>query len=203
MRLILFLLLLFHAGVAAATSTILVIGDSLSAAHNLKIEQGWVALLDRKLAESHGEHWRVVNASISGETSSGGLARLPAALAEHRPAVVLIELGANDGLRGLPLPSLRSNLAQMIRLAREAGAKVGLIGIELPVNYGQGYRDRMREMYRELAAEHDIALLPFLLAAIATDLDNFQEDQVHPTAAAQPAIRDNVFQWMVEAGLVD
>lgn len=199
---ILFLLLFLQAGVAAAASTILVIGDSLSAAHNLKIEQGWVALLDRKLAESHGGRWRVVNASISGETSSGGLARLPAALAEHRPAVVLIELGANDGLRGLPLPSLRSNLTQMIMLAREAGAKVGLIGIELPVNYGQGYRDRMRQMYRELASEHDIALMPFLLAAIAADLDNFQEDQVHPTAAAQPAIRDSVLQWMVEASLV-
>lgn len=198
----LFLCLLWHAGLATAASTILVLGDSLSAAHNLKIEQGWVALLDHKLAESHAGRWRVVNASISGETSSGGLARLPAALAQHQPAVVLIELGANDGLRGLPLPSLRANLAQMIKLAREAGAKVGLIGIELPINYGQGYRDRMRQLYRELAQAEGVALMPFLLEAVAADLANFQDDQVHPTAAAQPAIRDSVYRWLEASALL-
>lgn len=172
------------------------LGDSLSAAHNMPIEQGWVQLLDDKLAESHPGRYRVVNASISGETSAGGLTRLPAALAEHKPALVIIELGANDGLRGLQLPALRDNLQRMIELSRDAGAKVALIGIELPTNYGEAYRSRMRKVYSDLAAEYDTPLLPFLLDGIAHDISNFQEDQVHPTAAVQPKIRDRVLEWL-------
>ena len=181
---------------AAAPATLLVLGDSLSAAHNMPIEQGWVQLLDDKLAESHPGRYRVINASISGETSAGGLTRLPAALAEHKPALVIIELGANDGLRGLQLPALRENLKRMIELSRDAGAKAALIGIELPTNYGEAYRNRMRKVYSDLAAEYDLPLLPFLLDGIAHDISNFQEDQVHPTAAVQPKIRDRVLEWL-------
>lgn len=199
MRRFLLLAFLWLAGSAVAADaprTLLVLGDSLSAAHNMPTGQGWVQLLDHKLAESHPGQWRVVNASISGETTAGGLTRLPAALAAHRPALVLIELGANDGLRGLQLAQIRANLARMIELSREAGAKVALIGIELPGNYGEAYRSRFRRIYAELADQSGIALLPFLLEGIAHDLANFQEDQVHPTAAAQPRIRDHVHAWL-------
>ncbi len=202
-RFLLLFLLILHAGVAgAAVRTLVIMGDSLSAAHNIAIESGWVHLLDRKLAESHPGDWQIVNASISGETSSGGLARLADVLARSKPQVLLIELGANDGLRGLPLQILRSNLVQMITLGREAGAKVGLIGIELPANYGEGYRARMRAMYQQVAADQGVPLMPFLLEAIAADLSKFQEDQVHPTAAAQPLVRDSVYAWLLQAKLL-
>ncbi|MBV6412477.1 MAG: Esterase TesA [Xanthomonadales bacterium] len=180
----------------AVPRTVLVFGDSLSAAFNMPIEQGWVQLLDHKLAESHAGQWRVVNASVSGETTAGGLARLPAALASQRPALVLIALGANDGLRGLQLPQMRANLMRMIELSRDGGAKVALIGIELPGNYGQAYRGRFRQVYTDLAEQFGIPLLPFLLEGIAEDLSSFQEDQIHPTAAAQPRIRDHVYTWL-------
>lgn len=180
----------------------LVLGDSLSAAYNMPVESGWVRLLDDVLAERAPGEWRVVNASISGETTSGGLARLPAALAAHRPDLVILALGANDGLRGLPLASVRANLERMIALAREAGAKVGLAGIELPVNYGEGYRSRLRNMYATLAQETGVPLLPFLIEPIAADPANFQDDAVHPNAAAQPAIRDHVLAWLDREGLL-
>ncbi len=172
------------------------LGDSLSAAHNIPTDQGWVQLLDRKLAESHPGQWRVVNASISGETTAGGLTRLPAALTLHKPALVILALGANDGLRGLQIVSMRDNLSRMIELARDAGAGVGLIGIELPGNYGEAYRSRFRAVYPQLAQQYDLPLLPFLLDGLAHDLDNFQEDQVHPTAAAQTQILANVWSWL-------
>ncbi len=181
---------------AAEPRTLLVLGDSLSAAHNIPTAQGWVQLLDRKLAESHPGQWRVVNASISGETTAGGLTRLPAALALHQPALVILALGANDGLRGLQIVSMRENLARMIELAKAAGAQVGLIGIELPGNYGEAYRSRFRAVYPQLAQQYQLPLLPFLLDGLAHDLGNFQEDQVHPTAAAQPQILDNVWEWL-------
>jgi acyl-CoA thioesterase-1 len=181
---------------AAEPRTLLVLGDSLSAAHNIPTDQGWVQLLDRKLSESHPGQWRVVNASISGETTAGGLTRLPAALSLHKPALVILVLGANDGLRGLQIVSMRDNLARMIELARDAGAKVGLIGIELPGNYGEAYRSRFRAVYPQLAQQYGLPLLPFLLDGLAHDLGNFQEDQVHPTAAAQPKILVNVWGWL-------
>jgi acyl-CoA thioesterase-1 len=181
---------------AAEPRTLLVLGDSLSAAYNIPTDQGWVQLLDRKLAESHPGQWRVVNASISGETTAGGLTRLPAALALHKPALVILALGANDGLRGLQIVSMRDNLARMIELARDAGASVGLVGIELPGNYGEAYRSRFRAVYPQLAQQYQLPLLPFLLDGLAHDLANFQEDQVHPTAAAQPQILDNVWAWL-------
>ena len=181
---------------AAEPRTILVLGDSLSAAHNISTEQGWVQLLDRKLAESHPGQWRLVNASISGETTAGGLTRLPTALTSHKPYLVVLALGANDGLRGLQISSMRTNLTQMIELSREAGAKVALIGVELPVNYGEAYRSRFRAVYAQLAEQYQLPLLPFLLEGLAADLSNFQEDQIHPTAAAQPQIRDLVWNWL-------
>lgn len=171
-------------------------GDSLSAAHNIRIEQGWVQLLQNKLVEDPSAEWRVVNASISGETTAGGLTRLPNALKQHQPTLVLIELGANDGLRGLQIASMRTNLEQMIQLAKASGASVGLVGIELPGNYGEAYRSRFRQVYQQLATQEQIPLLPFLLDGLAMDLTNFQEDQVHPTAAAQPHIRDTVWNWL-------
>jgi len=196
-RILLAVLVLCSSTLSAAPGTILVLGDSLSAAHNIPIEQGWVHLLDRKLAESHPGQWRIVNASISGETTAGGLARLPTALTTHKPTWVLIELGANDGLRGLQISSMRANLLRMIELAQASGAKVGLIGIEIPGNYGEAYRSRFRAVYADLAAQQKTPLLPFLLEDVAGDLKNFQDDQVHPTAAAQGQIRDHVANWLV------
>mgnify|MGYP000446639275 CR=1 FL=1 len=189
---------------ALAAPTVLVLGDSLSAAYNMPIEQGWVALLERKLAESHASDWKIVNASISGETTSGGLTRLPAALKTHRPQLVLIELGGNDGLRGLQIAAMRANLARMIELSKAAGAKVGLIGVDLPGNYGHAFRGRFEAVYSGLAEEFALPLLPSLLTTIGTDLANFQDDQLHPNRAAQPLILEHVWQWLAPqlAGVV-
>jgi len=181
---------------ALAAPTVLVLGDSLSAAYNMPIEQGWVALLERKLAESHASDWKIVNASISGETTSGGLTRLPAALKTHRPQLVLIELGGNDGLRGLQIAAMRANLARMIELSKAAGAKVGLIGVDLPGNYGHAFRGRFASVYAGLAEEFALPLLPSLLTTIGADLANFQDDQFHPNRAAQPVILEHVWQWL-------
>ncbi len=193
----LFVMLCFMlcAGVATAQSTrsILVMGDSLSAAYGLPMEQGWVALIGARLALEHPA-WRVVNASVSGETTGGGAARFPRALEEHAPAIVILELGANDALRGLPLEQAQANLQAMIEAARATHAKVLLIGIEIPPNYGPDYTAALQSMYRQLARDNDIAFLPFLLEPIAADLANFQADGLHPVAAAQPAVRDHVWQ---------
>jgi acyl-CoA thioesterase I len=196
------LLLVCTVGATAAPRTLLVLGDSLSAAYNMPVEAGWVHLLDDTLAERAPGEWQVVNASISGETTSGGLARLPAALTDHRPDLVILALGANDGLRGLPLATVRTNLARMIALAREAGANVALAGIELPVNYGEAYRSRLRRLYATLAQDEGVPLLPFLIEPIAADMANFQDDAVHPNVAAQPAIRDHVLGWLDREGLL-
>jgi acyl-CoA thioesterase-1 len=179
---------------AAAPAPLLVLGDSLSAAHGIALKDGWVALLDGRLQASPSPR-PVVNASISGETTAGGLARLPGLLAEHRPALVVVELGANDGLRGLPLAEARANLAKMLAAIRAAKAGVVLVGIELPVNYGPQYRDGLRSMYRGLAEEFNAPLLPFLLDGVALDPDLMQDDGLHPNAKAQPKILDNV--WAV------
>ncbi|CAM5315936.1 arylesterase [Rhodanobacter lindaniclasticus] len=177
---------------AAAPKTVLVLGDSLSAAHNIPVEAGWVHLLDVRLGKMVPK-WRAVNASISGETSLSGRHRLPALLQTYQPAVLVIELGANDGLRGLPLPALRDNLAAMIALAQQHHARVLLLGIELPVNYGPQYRDGLRAIYADLARERNVALLPFLLDGVALDPDLMQADGLHPVAAAQPRVLDNVW----------
>lgn len=176
--------------------TVLVMGDSLSAAYGLSPEQGWVALLGDRLAQSHVD-WRVVNASVSGETTGGGAARFPRALQEHAPDVVILELGANDALRGLPLEPAQANLQRIIDAARAAGARVLLTGVEIPPNYGPEYAGAFRAMFAALAQDNDLAFVPFLLAPIATDLSQFQADTIHPVAEAQPKVLDHVWPALV------
>ncbi len=178
---------------AKGARTVLVMGDSLSAAYGLAPAQGWVALTTDKLAKAK-PGWKMVNASVSGETTAGGASRIAAELQRHRPAVVVIELGANDGLRGLPLAQTRANLDRMVKASRAAGAKVLLIGMRMPPNYGPEYTRGFEENYRVLAAQHKAALLPFLLEPIALDRNAYQADNLHPTAAAQPRLRDHVWK---------
>ena len=173
--------------------TVLVMGDSLSAAYNLDAAQGWVALTGQRLRQAHPQ-WRVVNASISGETSAGGASRIVAEVARVRPKVVVIALGANDGLRGLPLPDTRINLARMIGAAQALGARVLLVGMRMPPNYGAQYTRQFERTYVDLSKLFDTALLPFLLEPVARDRANFQADNLHPTAQAQPALRDHVWK---------
>lgn len=177
----------------AATGPVLVVGDSLSAAHNIPVAAGWVNLLDLRLKRDMKAPPAVVNASISGETSAGALTRLPALLAKHRPSVVVIELGGNDALRGLAPAQLRGNLARMIELSQAAGAKVLLVGIDVPPNYGPAYRTRLKATYAELAETYHTALLPFLLEGVALQPGMLQADGLHPVAAAQPKLLDNVW----------
>lgn len=178
---------------AHAKGPVLVLGDSLSAAHNLPAESGWVALLERRLKQRADGPVAVVNASISGETTAGALTRLPGLLQKHRPAAVVIALGGNDALRGLTPAQLRGNLERLIVLSREAGAEVLLVGIDVPPNYGPAYRQRVRDTYAALAREHGTALLPFLLEGVALAPGMMQSDGLHPTAAAQPRLLENVW----------
>ena len=177
---------------AAEPRTVLVLGDSLSAAYGLAPEQGWVSLTGEKLKARH-PGWRVANASVSGETTAGGASRIAGELARHQPDVVVVELGANDGLRGLPLEHTRANLEKIILASKQAGARVLLLGMRLPPNFGPQYTQGFERNYVELAAEHGAALLPFLLEPIATDRDAFQADNLHPVAEAQPRLRDHVW----------
>ena len=171
---------------------ILLFGDSISAGYGIRVEQGWVSLMQRKIAqEAYG--FRVVNASISGETTSGGLARLPRALATQPPRIVILELGGNDGLRGLPLTVTRDNLAQMIRLARQHGSRVLLLGMRLPPNYGPRYTTDFQDLYVALAQQYDVPLVPFLLEKVALNPSLMQADGLHPTEAAQPLLLDTVW----------
>jgi len=177
---------------AAPTHTILVMGDSLSAAYNLETSQGWVALLQQRLA-AEGYDYTVVNASISGETSSGGLTRLPAALAEHKPVIVILELGANDGLRGTPVAVLQDNLGQMLKLSSAAGAKTLMLGILMPPNYGGPYTRQFAAVFPALAKQYRVPLLPFLLDGVVQHRELMQEDGLHPLAAGEPKVLDNVW----------
>ena len=179
---------------AAATSerTLLVYGDSLSAAYGLRADQGWVALLQKRITDQ-GYGYRVVNASVSGETTSGGKARLARALAQHKPRLVILELGANDGLRGLPVPAARSNLEAMIDLIEDSGARTLLVGIQMPPNYGVQYARSFSAMYGELARARKLPLVPFLLDGIALDPALMQADGMHPNEAGQPRVLENVW----------
>ena len=184
--------LLAYGAAFAAPRPVLVLGDSLSAAHNIPVQSGWVNLLDERIRQS--QHPRpVVNASISGETTSGGLARLPALLQKNAPALVVVELGANDGLRGLPLAEIRKNLTAIVEASRKAGAAVVLAGIELPLNYGAPYRDGLRALYRDVAQEFNLPLVPFLLDGVALDPALMQDDGLHPKAEGEPKVLDNVW----------
>ncbi|WP_422823629.1 arylesterase [Vreelandella vilamensis] len=169
--------------------TILVMGDSLSAAYNIEREAGWVSLLEARL----GDEANVINASISGETTSGGAQRFPNLLRQHNPSLVLLELGGNDGLRGLSPQQMQANLAQMIEQSQAADAKVLLLGIDIPPNYGQAYRDAFKGVFTQLADHYDVPLVPFLLEGVALDDDLMQNDDIHPTAEAQPVILENVW----------
>lgn len=180
------------AAAASRPRTLLVMGDSLSAAFGLAAEQGWVHLLGQRLATDFPQ-WNVVNASISGETTAGGAARIDAALTQHEPDLVAIELGANDALRGLPIDHASANLERMIEASKAAGARVLLIGIRIPPNYGPDYAEALRMMYVSLAQKHGAALLPFLLEPIAAERDAFLPDNLHPTADAQPRVLDHVW----------
>lgn len=177
---------------------VLIVGDSLSAAYNMPEADGWVSLLEDRLDEASTTPPKVINASISGETTAGGLSRLPALLEAHAPGVVVIELGGNDGLRGLAPGQIRDNLDRMIALGGEAGAKVVLVGIDIPPNYGAAYRERLRGVYRELAEVHEVPLLPFFLEGVALEPGLMQPDGVHPTAAAQPLLLDNIWPLLAE-----
>ncbi|MGR2739575.1 arylesterase [Billgrantia sp. Q4P2] len=182
---------------AAERPVLLVMGDSLSTAYGLEQEAGWVNLL----AERLDGNARVVNASISGETSGGGASRLPELIGQHAPDIVLLELGGNDGLRGLPPSQLEANLAAMIEASQAAGAEVLLLGIDIPPNYGQAYRRAFTDVYTRLADTYDTPLVPFLLEGVALEEGMMQDDGIHPTTDAQPIILDNV--WPELAALLE
>jgi len=190
-------LLLFGSFTARAKTqaTLLVVGDSLSAEYGLKRGTGWVALLDKRLRDE-GKSITVVNASISGDTTSGGLSRLPPLLTQHKPQMVLIELGGNDALRGLPLKTSQDNLESMVKAAQNQGAKVLLLGMQVPPNYGPQYAAEFSAMYAEVAKRHKVGLVPFFLKGVA-DADNadslFQSDRIHPVEAAHPIMLGNVW----------
>lgn len=187
---------------AARPGPLLVLGDSLSAAQNIALSQGWVHQLAERLAALHTPR-QVINASISGETTASGRNRLPALLRQYKPGIVIIELGANDGLRGLPLDEIRANLSAMIRASQHGGARVLLLGIELPVNYGPTYRDSLRGIYADLATQYHVRRLPFLLEGVALDPKLMQADGLHPNAVGERRVFDNIWtalQPMLESG---
>jgi acyl-CoA thioesterase-1 len=195
MKKFLTLVLLSLLSVSAYAESILVLGDSISAAHGIEVRQGWVALLREKLAAAR-QPYAVVNASIGGETSAGGLARIDAALAAHRPDVVILELGANDGLRGLPPQILRANLAEIINRAQRAGAKVLLLSMRIPPNYGKRYTEAFYAVYPGLAQQWRIPSVPFILEDVALQKQYMQNDGLHPNAAAQPLLLKKIWEHL-------
>ena len=177
----------------AAEKSILVFGDSLSAAYGIAQSRGWVALLGERLKRERPDY-SVANASISGDTSAGGLARIDAALARHKPTVVIVELGANDGLRGLPLGQMKANLGTIIEHSRKHGARVLLVGMKLPPNYGQEYTTSFEKAFAEVGKRYKVALVPFMLEGFAEKPEYFQADRIHPNEQAQPLILERVWQ---------
>ena len=174
----------------AGATKILVMGDSLSAGYGIDIQQGWVNLLEQELTKNHAV--QIINASVSGETSTGGNSRLPALLAEHKPDIVILELGGNDGLRGQPLKLLEKNLQAMIDASKKIEAKVLLAGMQIPPNYGARYSNQFKALYPKLAEQNQLGLIPFLLEGIGGNETLMQRDRIHPTAEAQPIIVNNV-----------
>lgn len=184
---------------SAQTRTLLVWGDSLSAAYGISTDQGWVHLLQSKLDNTEGaKDIKVVNGSLSGETTSGGLTRFPEALAEHKPNFVIIELGANDGLRGLSIKAMRSNLEQMIQLAQKSNAKVALLGMYMPANFGRMYSEQFKKTYQELAEQYQLPFNPFFLEGVALKDNLLLQDGLHPNEKAQPQLLDNIFPVVAE-----
>jgi acyl-CoA thioesterase-1 len=195
-KILCFALLVSIGTARAATPVVLVMGDSLSAGYGIEVSRGWVNLLRSRL-KAKGYTDRVVNASVSGETTRAGLARLPRALKRHSPAVVIIELGGNDGLRGLSLKAMKNNLAKMIRLSRKAGAKVLLVGVRMPPNYGPSYTHAFAAVYSSLARRYGVPLVPFLLAGVAANRARMQPRGLHPKAGAEPQLLNNVWPKLV------
>jgi acyl-CoA thioesterase I len=187
------MLLLAPPGVVAAEKSIVVFGDSVSAAYGLAQARGWVALLGERLKRERPDYI-VVNASISGETSAGGLARINKVLEQHKPAIVVLELGPNDGLRGLPIAEMKKNLAAIIERSQKTGARVVLVGMRIPPNYGLEYSEGFAAIYAELAKRYKTALVPFLMEGFAEKPELFQDDRIHPTAAAQPMMEERVWK---------
>lgn len=184
----------------AATPAIAVVGDSLSAGYGLEPDESWVTLLEARLAQE-GYGYRVINASITGDTTAGGLNRLPGLLKRESPRLVIVELGGNDGLRGLPVARMQANLRRMIELSKASGARVVLAGIQIPPNYGQRYTQQFKAVFENLAADHDVALVDFILEGVALDPQLMQADGIHPNASAQPRILDNI--WATVAPLLE
>lgn len=175
-----------------ADPVILVFGDSLSAGYRMDVEDGWVNLLALRISDQD-LHFRVVNASVSGETTGGGLSRLPASLEAHKPAIVIVELGGNDGLRGLPVANIKENLIAMVKLSQEAGAQVILAGIQIPPNYGPRYTGPFTAQYADIAESMNLPLIPFLIDGIPQQPELMQDDGIHPRAEAQSMVLDNVW----------
>lgn len=194
LRSIVFIALIFFVPPAwAGQGTLLIMGDSLSAAYGVPTEQAWVALLKERLDTGDLSGWQVVNASISGETTDGGLRRLPDLLDRHQPDIVMIELGGNDGLRGFPPQVIRNNITRMIEQSQQAGAEVLLVGMQIPPNYGERYTEAFAAIFPELAKRHDTELVAFFLANIYDREGLMQDDDIHPTAEAQGQLLDNVW----------
>jgi acyl-CoA thioesterase I len=186
-------MLLASGAPAAAERSILILGDSISSAYGISPQRGWVALLGERLKRERLDYI-VANASISGDTTAGGAARLPRALEQHKPAVVVLELGGNDGLRGLPVAEMKRNLSAMIEQSRKAGARVLLVGMQIPPNYGPDYTEKFDAVFSDLAKQHKTALVPFLMEDFADKPDLFQPDRIHPTEAAQPLMLERVWK---------
>jgi acyl-CoA thioesterase-1 len=191
----LFCLLISFVTSANSNPTILVMGDSLSAEYGISRGSGWVKLLEGQL-QKQGSPWRIFNASISGETSAGGLARFSNLLEQKKPGIVMLELGANDALRGLSIDETEKNLSKMVQLSKKAGAKVLLFGMQIPPNYGQDYTKRFKDLYPKLASQEGIELVPFFMAGVASSLGLFQADNIHPNEKAQTILYKNVWGAM-------
>ena len=189
------LIMLISSASAMAQSTLLVLGDSISAGYGMSAEQGWVALLQKKL-QAEGLNYQVVNASISGDTSAGGLARVDKALAAAKPQWVLLELGANDGLRGLSPKEMKNNLTEIVHRSQQAGAKVALLAMKLPPNYGKRYIEMFYAIYPQLAAELKVELVPFILEDVALNKELMQTDGLHPNAQGQPLIMERIWRYL-------
>ncbi|TVQ69201.1 MAG: arylesterase [Oceanospirillales bacterium] len=184
---------LFMISTSLNANTLLVFGDSLSAAYGIQPEEGWVALMEQRL---DAEQYTLINASVSGETTDGGLTRLPALLERHQPDYVLLQLGANDALRGLPINRIRTNLIALVEMIQESDAQVAIIGIRIPPNYGPQYTESFFNLYAEIADQFELVRVPFLLENVALDWNLMQSDGLHPNAEAQPMILDTVWPYV-------
>ena len=179
-----------------SAKTIMIVGDSLSAGYGIQIEQGWVNLLKKRLEQQYPKKHKVVNASVSGETTSGALARLPKLLTTHKPDIVIIELGGNDGLRGQPPQNIQKNLAQLITQSQKSNAKVIVLGMKMPPNYGTTYQQAFENSYKVVSNQYKVKLMPFFLKDVAGHQDLMQKDQIHPNAKAQPILLNNTYPYI-------